>query len=159
VVKRRHRTTAGDQGFTLLEVLMAILVAMIGLLGTVAVQQVALRATMQGNDAIVAMRLATQRAEQFSAAATSAGPPVVDELAARAAETGAAVWSTPEYLDATGTCPGGTGSWSGTCRWRREWRVVNSGVGAPYNISVQVTYDMDGTPKVVRFDLERRKTF
>jgi Tfp pilus assembly protein PilV len=131
-VKRRHRTTtAGDQGFTLLEVLMAILVAMIGLLGTVAVQQVALRATMQGNDAIVAMRLATQRTEQFSAASTSAGPPVVDELAARAAETGPSVWSTPENtwtqpapvpparpVGAAPVVGDGNGGWS-TAAWER----------------------------------------
>jgi len=35
MVKKRRRL---DQGFTLLEVLMALLIGMIGLLGTVAVQ-------------------------------------------------------------------------------------------------------------------------
>ena len=47
-----------------------------------------------------------------------------------------------------------------TCRWQLEWRVTNTGVGLPFNISVKVTYNLDSNmPKVVRLDLERRKTF
>jgi len=69
---------------------MALLIGMIGLLGTVAVQQTVLRATASANDAQIANRLATQRMEQFSVAFTYPGPPVVvDELAPRAAATGA----------------------------------------------------------------------
>jgi len=42
----------------------------------------------------------------------------------------------------------------------REWKVTNLGVGNPYDISVRVTYNLDGaTPKIVRLDMERRKTF
>ena len=158
VKKRRVR----DEGFTLLEVLMALLIGMIGLLGTVAVQQTVLRATASANDAQIATRLATQRMEQFSVAFTYPGPPVVvDELAPRAAITGAlSKWSTPEYLDASGGCATGTGTRTAACRWMREWKVTNLGVGNPYDISVRVTYNMDGaTPKVVRLDMERRKTF
>jgi type II secretory pathway component PulJ len=146
-------------GFTLLEVLIALCIGMIGLIGTVAVQQALLRATQNSNDAMVAMRLAAQRMEQFSVATTNAGPPVVDELAARALETGVA-WSSPEYLDANGGCATGKTQWTPTCRWKREWKVTNTGVGNPYNISVQVTYANDTTNgKVVRLDSERRKTF
>jgi prepilin-type N-terminal cleavage/methylation domain-containing protein len=159
MVKTRR---GSDQGFTLLEVLMALLIGMIGLLGTVAVQQTVLRATASANDAQIATRLATQRIEQFAVSFTYPGPPVViDELAPRAAVTGAlAKWSTPEYLDASGGCATGTGTWTANCRWMREWKVTNLGVGNPYDISVRVTYNIDGaTPKVVRLDVERRKTF
>lgn len=159
MVKRRRRP---EGGFTLLEVLMALLIGMIGLLGTVAVQQTVLRATASANDAQIATRLATQRMEQFSVAFTYPGPPVViDELAPRAAATGAqGKWSTPEYLDASGGCPTGTASWTANCRWMREWKVTNTGGGLPYDISVRVTYNIDGaTPKIVRLDMERRKTF
>jgi type II secretory pathway pseudopilin PulG len=146
----------------LLEVLVALLIGMIGLLGTVAVQQTVLRATANANDAQIATRLATQRMEQFSVAFTYPGPPVViDELAPRAAATGALnKWSTPEYLDASGGCASGTTAWTATCRWMREWKVTNTGAGLPYDISVRVTYNMDGaTPKIVRLDMERRKIF
>jgi type II secretory pathway component PulJ len=146
-------------GFTLLEVMVALVLGMIGLIGTVAVQQALLRATQNSNDAMIAMRLASQRMEQFNVAKTSSGPPLIDELAARATETGT-TWSTPEYLDANGSCATGTGTWTGTCRWRRQWKVLNVGSGQPYDISVQVTYSLDtGTPKIVRIDGERRKSF
>jgi len=69
-------------------------------------------------------------------------------------------WSTPEYLSPSGSCPTGTATWTAACRWMREWKVTNLGVGNPYDISVRVTYNLDGaTPKVLRLDMERRKTF
>lgn len=162
MVRPRRPRRRTEAGFTLLEVLMALLIGMIGLLGTVAVQQTVLRATASSNDAQIATRLATQRMEQFSVAFTYPGPPVViDELAPRAAATGAqSKWSTPEYLGASGACATGTSTWTSTCRWMREWKVTNRGAGLPYEISVRVTYNMDGaTPKVVRLDMERGKTF
>jgi len=158
----KKRRPVSDRGFTLLEVLIALLIGMIGLLGTVAVQQTVLRATASANDAQIANRLATQRMEQFSVAFTYPGPPVVvDELAPRAAATGALnKWSNPEYLDSSGACATGTATPTPTCRWMREWKVTNLGVGNPYDISVRVTYNLDGaTPKIVRLDMERRKTF
>ena len=48
----------------------------------------------------------------------------------------------------------------GRYRWRRQWKVVNTGVGLPYVISVIVTYDNDvGVPKTTRLDVERRKSW
>ena len=154
------RGRADEGGFTLLEVMMAIVVGMVGLLGTVAVQQVTLRATKDANEATVAMRLAAQALEQFNVAQVSEGPPVVDQLATRAASTGAlGVWSTPEYLDSNGGCAAGGNSWTPKCRWKREWQVTNTGAGLPYNISVKVTYNSDAlSPKFIRLDWERRKT-
>ncbi len=150
---------AHDAGFTLLEVMMALAIGMIGLIGTVAVQQALLRATQNSNDAMIAMRLASQRLEQFSVAVTTVGPPAVDELAARALETGDA-WSAAEYLDANGVCSTGTTTWTSTCRWKRQWRVKNTGLNLPYNISVQVAYGTDASNnRIVRLDSERRKSF
>jgi prepilin-type N-terminal cleavage/methylation domain-containing protein len=155
--KERQR----DEGFTLLEVMIALLVGMVGLMGTMAVQQTVMRATATGNDTTIAMRLAGQRMEEFSVATTAAGPPVVDEMAAMALATGGAgVWSTPEYLDSSGNCATGKAAWTPICRWQRTWQVTNRGLALPYNLSVKVTYNLDGvTPKVVRLDTERRKTF
>jgi Tfp pilus assembly protein PilV len=139
-------------GFTLLEVLMAVLVAMVGLIGTVAVQQATLSATANANDAQVAMRLAMTSVEQFSTRHTQASP-FVDMLAPVASPA----WTTPVYLDtqahasATQTPPN---------RWRLRTRVANTGVGLPYNISVEISYGLNtGAPKTVRLDLERRKTW
>jgi prepilin-type N-terminal cleavage/methylation domain-containing protein len=150
-------------GFTMLEVLIAMIVGMIGLIGTFAVQQAVLRATANTSDAAVAMRLASQRMEQFAVAVTMPGPPLVDQLRTPAGATGNATtpkWSNPAFLDANGGCAAGTGTWTPTCRWRLEWRVTNLGAAAPYDISVMVTYNLDGvTPRIVRLDLERRKTF
>ena len=153
------RSRPSDRGFTLLEVMVALMLGMIGLVGTVAVQQAILRATQNSSDAMIAMRLAAQRMEQFNVAVTVLGPPKIDELAPRALET-VGGWSTAEYLDANGGCATGTTTFTATCRYKREWRVVNTGVNLPYNISVQVTYNVDGaSPKVVRIDAERRKRF
>jgi prepilin-type N-terminal cleavage/methylation domain-containing protein len=152
-----------QSGFTMLEVLVAMLIAMIGLIGTFAVQQAVLRATGNTNDAGVAMRLASQRLEQFAVAQTLLGPPRVDQLTPFAAITGNAAtptWSAPVFLDAAGGCATGTATRTPTCRWQLEWRVTNTGVNLPFNISVKVTYNLDSNaPKVVRLDLERRKVF
>jgi prepilin-type N-terminal cleavage/methylation domain-containing protein len=153
-----------DAGFTMLEVLIAMIIGMIGLIGTFAVQQAVLRATANTSDAAVAMRLASQRMEQFAVAVTMPGPPLVDQLRTPSDLTGNALptpkWSNPIFLDSNGACAAGTGTWTPTCRWRLEWRVANLGVGSPYDISVMVTYNIDGSnPKVVRLDLERRKVF
>jgi Tfp pilus assembly protein PilV len=145
------RRRLAEEGFTLLEVLVALLVGMIGLIGTVAVQQAVMNATANANDAQVAMRLASKTLEEFNTRRTQAHPHV-DMLAGIA--NGA--WSAPVYLDAQGKA----GVQSAKNRWTVQTRVTNTGIGLPYNISVQVTYARDtGAPKVVQLDIERRKTW
>jgi type II secretory pathway pseudopilin PulG len=141
----------GSAGFTLLEVMIAILIAMIGLIGTVAVQQAALNGTAHANDAQVAMRLCIKTLEDFNARRTQTNP-FVDMLAPMADDT----WTDAVYLDAQAH----EGPRSPIYRWQVVTRVTNVGINQPYNISVQVTYALNtGAAKTVRLDLERRKTW
>lgn len=146
----KGRPPPATGGFTLLEVMVAMLVAMIGLMGTLAIQQTVLSATQNANDGQVAMRLASQTIEEFNARITRRGPPVIDMLGPIATGN----WSAIEYLDVNGD----VAPQSPTNRWARQWRVANTGPAAPYNISVTISYNLDsGTPKQVRLDVERRK--
>ena len=146
-------------GFTLVEVLVALLLGAIGLLGTLAVQQAVIGASKAANDSAVALRLASQRLEEFSTVLTTGSPlnasplPNTDQMAALATGN----WSAPIYLNSEGV----TGpALSAEYRWARRWRVVNLGTALPYVISVSVTYASDtGDPKTVRLDMERRKTW
>jgi len=107
-------------------------------------------ASQNANDGQVAMRLATQTMEEFNTRITRRNPAVVDMLLPIASGN----WSAIDYLDVNGN----VGVQSPANRWARQWRVLNTGAGAPYNISVTVTYNLDsGTPKIVRLDVERRK--
>jgi len=155
-----------NSGFTLVEVLVALLLGAIGLLGTLAVQQAVIGASKLANDSAVALRLASQRLEEFSTVLTTGAPtnappmPNVDQFqspVAIANPVGVTTWSAPTYLNAEGltaTAP------SAAYRWTRRWRVVNLGFAQPYVISVTVTYNTDtGSPKTVRLDLERRKSW
>jgi prepilin-type N-terminal cleavage/methylation domain-containing protein len=170
-----------DSGFTLVEVLVALLLGAVGLLGTLAVQQAVIGASKAANDSAVALRLASQRLEEFSSQLTTGDPanaptgvvgcapptagalPFCDQM--RVVGTGA--WSSGECVDAEGLISGSRSALGGTdClptpqfRWVRRWRVVNTGFGLPYVISVAVTYATDtGTPKTVRLDVERRKSW
>jgi Tfp pilus assembly protein PilV len=147
MVMRRpaHRSA----GFTLLEVMIAILVAMIGLIGTVAVQQASLNGTAHANDAQVAMRLAIKTVEDFTTRRTQTSP-FIDMLAPIADGN----WTTPIYLDAQARA----GAQSPTNRWQVTTRVTNLGADQPYNISVVVSYALNtGATKTVRLDIERRK--
>lgn len=146
--KRARRRV--EAGFTLVEVMIALLLGMIGLMGTVAIQQTVMSASQNANDGQVAMRLATQTIEEFNARVTRRGPPVVDLLLPQASGN----WSAIEFLNVNGVIgPAGPAS-----RWARQWRVLNTGAGSPYDISVTISYNLDsGTPKVVRLDVERRK--
>jgi len=155
-----------NSGFTLIEVLVALLLGAIGLLGTLAVQQAVIGASKMANDSAVALRLASQKLEEFSTVLTTGAPtnapptPNVDQFQAPVAianPIGVTTWSGPVYLNTEGiasTAP------SAAFRWTRRWRVVNLGAAQPYVISVTVTYAADtGTPKTVRLDLERRKSW
>jgi type IV pilus modification protein PilV len=140
-----------DKGFTMIEVMIAMLIAMIGLLGTVAVQQTVLSATANANDAAIALRLASQTLEELNARVVAPGSPAIDRMAAVA--TGQ--WSNPIHLDARGVAAAGP---SGTARWARRLRVTDLGLNQPYNLSVEVSYALDsGMPKAIRMDMERRK--
>lgn len=147
---RRPRHRGADAGFTLLEIMVAVLISMIGLMGTVAVQQTVLNASRNASESAIAMRLATQALEELNARVTHPGPPVIDQLSAIA--TGS--WSNPDYLDVNGR----RSAQSVTARFARRVRVTDSGAGLPYNVSVQVSFALDSaTPKIVQLDVERRK--
>ncbi|HEY4186371.1 MAG TPA: prepilin-type N-terminal cleavage/methylation domain-containing protein [Polyangia bacterium] len=151
--RRGRRARAAGGGFTLVEVMVAMVVGSIGLLGTVAVQQTMFNATANASDAAIATRLAMRAMEEYDAKIVTAGPPIVDQLAA-AVTTG---WSTPAYVS-----PLGAASASATpdFRFKREAQVINLGPAQPYNISVQITFALDtGVPKIVRLDGQRYKTW
>jgi prepilin-type N-terminal cleavage/methylation domain-containing protein len=137
-------------GFTLLEVMIALLLATMGLLGTVAVQQTMLNATANANDAAIATRLATQALEEASARVVQSD---IDQLAPLVNPN----WTAAVFLNA-----GGLSSATQTpdYRFKRELLVTNQGFGNPYDVSVRVTYSLDnGAAKTIRVDQERRKTW
>ena len=168
----------GEAGFTLLEVLIAMLIGTIGLMGTIAVQQAITGASKNANDAAIAMRLASQKLEELGSRGTDTqAADLLSGLAPISTPAGSIPeWhpkdatnnSVPEYVDAEGLylrdlngiriAPPAAAM--GRFRWRRQWRVANTGQGLPYVISVIVTYDNDvGAPKTTRLDLERRKAW
>jgi prepilin-type N-terminal cleavage/methylation domain-containing protein len=150
---KRRNARSGAGGFTLLEVLVALVIAAVGLLGTVAVQQTMFNATASVGDAAVATRLAMRVMEEYEAKVVSSGPPIVDQMAAAVT----AGWSTPMYLDSTGA---GSASATVNNRFKREVQVMNLGPALPYNVSVQITYSLDtGAPRTVRLDSQRWKTW
>lgn len=148
-------STRSSGGFTLLEVMVALVVATIGLLGTVAVQQTMFNATANAGDAAIATRLAMQAMEELQAKIVTAGPPVVDQLAP--AVTGS--WSASVYVNPLGAVnPGGTST--PDYRFRKQVQIVNLGVTQPYNLSVRIIYSFDtGATKTVRLDSQRYKTW
>jgi prepilin-type N-terminal cleavage/methylation domain-containing protein len=168
-----------DRGFTLVEVLVAMLVGTIGLLGTIAIQQAIIAASKNANDAAVAMRLATQKIEELTSRNTDtfAADRAMGlfRLATQPGEP--AFWfpldsngnSIPEYVDAEGQFLRDAASFArlptptelGRYRWRRQWKVQNTGTpGLPYVITVIVTYTNDfGDAKTTRLDVERRKSW
>jgi len=156
-----------NSGFTLVEVLVALLLGAIGLLGTLAVQQAVIGASKAANDSAVALRLASQKLEEFSTVLTTGSPTNVDPLphvdqfqlqpTPIANPIGTTTWQPAVYLNAEGVQAAAA---SPEYRWTRRWRVVNVGISQPYVISVTVTYNSDtGTPKTVRLDMERRKSW
>jgi prepilin-type N-terminal cleavage/methylation domain-containing protein len=149
-----------DAGFTLVELMVALLLGAIGLLGTLAVQQAVVGASKSANDAAVALRLTSQKIEEFNSYRTTGDPAAnaanVDQLAALVSES----WSNPQYLNAEGFILAGATATTPEYRWIRRWRISNGGVGLPYIISSVVTYTFEnGDPKTVRLDIERRKTW
>jgi prepilin-type N-terminal cleavage/methylation domain-containing protein len=168
-----------DDGFTLVEVMVSMLIGTIGLLGTIAVQQTIISASKNANDAAVAMRLASQKLEELGSHSTenAATDGTAIGLQQMSTFTGSSpVWypksaanvSIPEYVDAEGAYLRDSNGFAlvphpselGRYRWRRQWKVLNSGNGLPYVITVIVTYNNDvGDAKTTRLDLERRKSW
>lgn len=141
--RRRRRRSRGG-GFTLIEVLIAMLIASVGLLGTLGIQYTLLRSMHNADSAAVAMRLASQSLEELTAVPTE-----------RFRTLASGTWSPEVYLDEYGRR---SAIRTAQARFVRTTRITDVGVGLPYNISVMVRYDLDdGSDKVVRFDLERRK--
>ena len=151
MIRRASRKPARPAaGFTLLEVMIALLLATIGLLGTVAVQQTMFNATANANDAAIATRLATQTLEEMSARTVRVDR---DQLATEV---------TPDWTDATYLNAAGATSATQTpdFRFKRETMVNNPGPASPYGVSVRVTYNLDnGAVKTIRVDQQRRKTW
>lgn len=145
-----RRPTSPAAGFTLLEVMIALLLATIGLLGTVAVQQTMFNATANANDAAVATRLATQSLEELSARTVRVD---LDQLATVVTSD----WTGVTYLNASGAS---STTQTPEFRFKRETMVTNGGAGSPYAVSVRVTYNLDnGSAKTIRVDQQRRKTW
>lgn len=132
--------------------MVALLIACIGLLGTVAFQQTILNASAIANDAQVAAQLCAKAAEELNTRQTSAEP-FVDALGPLANGQ----WSEPVFLDARGQS---SATQSAANRWRLRTRVTDVGVGQPYQLSIEVTYSINAAnPKTSRIDIERRKTW
>jgi prepilin-type N-terminal cleavage/methylation domain-containing protein len=159
----RNRSPQTDGGFTLLEVLIAILIGMIGLMGTVAIQQTVLNSTQSANDAQIAMRLAQQTAEELQVRVTipgAAGPP--NDLLAPIADgvphafiDGSGGAST--FLNVQGV-PSATQTPQN--RFQRSITVTNLGANLPYLIVVVVRYSLQtGQPRQIQLDIERRKNW
>ncbi len=163
-----------DAGFTLVEVMIAMLIGTIGLLGTIAVQQAIISASKNANDAAVAMRLASQKLDELSSRSTDTQAadvaiglkPLADWANWWPKDAGGA--STREYVNAEGVCLCDAGGIPkvplatdlAAYRWRRQWKVADLGATLPYVISVIVSYNNDvGDTKTTRLDLERRKAW
>lgn len=152
--RRRH-----DHGFTLLEVMVAMLIGTIALMGTLAVQQAIINASKNANDSAVALRLASQKIEELASRPTDTQNM---DAAYGLSPVSGGTWSAIENVDAQGTIlrTAVTPANRYTYRWQRQWKVTNTGPSLPYVISVVVTYFNDsGDPKSTRLDMERRKTW
>src|SRR5215216_4062037 len=81
---QRRPARRSQAGFTLIEAMMAMLIASVGLLGTVAFQVTMLSANANVNDGAVALRLASQAMEELQGRSVIPGTSSVDQLKASA---------------------------------------------------------------------------
>lgn len=170
----RNTRRKPEAGFTLVEIMVAMLIGTIGLLGTLAVQQSIIAASKNANDTAIATRLASQKVDEL--ATRNIDTAAADTAMGLAPLSAFAGWwpkdaggaSAPEYINAEGVClcetngtPKVPSATEGAAyRWRRQWKVANLGVGQPYVISVIVSHSNDvGDMKTTRLDLERRKAW
>ena len=138
---------------------MAMLIGAVGLMGTMAVQQAVTSASKNANDASVALRLATQMLDQLASRSTDTQ---AIDTARGLATIATGQWSAVQNVDSRGNilATALTNSNRPIYRWSRQWMVTNTNPGAPYVISVIVSYNNDsGDTKTTRLDVERRKTW
>lgn len=148
-----------EQGFTLLEIMVSLLVGTIGLLGTLAMQQSIMNASKGANDAAVALRLVNQKLEELASRPMETA--TVDNYCGLAPLV-SADWSSPEWLDSLGnvTTSIPNSENQSQFRWQRRYRVQNTGTAMPYTISVVVAYkNQAGELRPIRLDMERGKTW
>jgi type IV pilus assembly protein PilV len=148
-----------DQGFTLIEIMMAILIGSIGLLGTLAMQQSIINASKGANDAAIALRLVNQKLEELASRPMETA--TVDSYCGLAPLV-STEWSSPEWLDSLGnvTTTTPTSTNQSVFRWQRRYRVQNTGTGLPYTVSVVAAYrNQAGELRPIRLDIERGKTW
>lgn len=138
---------------------MAMLIGAIGLMGTMAVQQAVTAASKNSNDASVALRLATQKLDELASRSTDTQ---AIDTARGLATIATGQWSAIQNVDSRGNVLPTTMTDSNRSiyRWARQWKVTNTNPGAPYVISVIVSYNNDsGDTKTTRLDVERRKNW
>ena len=139
--------------------MIALLIGTIGLMGSLAIQQVIVNGTKASHDSSVALRLASQKSEELASRPTDTYTIDVNSGLAKIATS---TWSSIEYLNAQGKAFPGVPANSdvNTYRWRRQWRVTNLGESMPYNITVVVLWmNEGGEGKTTRLDVERRKAW
>jgi prepilin-type N-terminal cleavage/methylation domain-containing protein len=159
LARRKRESDALQSGFTLLEVMMAMLIGAIGLMGTMAVQQAVTAASKNANDASVALRLATQKLDELASRSTDSQA-IDTARGLNVLATGQ--WSAVQNVDSRGNvlATAMTDSNRSAYRWARQWKVLNTGGGAPYVLSAIVSYNNDaGATKTTRLDVERRKNW
>lgn len=156
----RRKNVAGRRppqgaGFTLVEVMIGVLLAMVGLLGTVAVQQTMMNAAIHADDSAIASRLAVQEMEQLNARqlAPVGGPNPGDPLD-QLEPVLTNGWFQVGFYNRAGQRQN---NWSADSRFLVERRVEDPMGDRNYLVSVRVRYRVGDLEKVIQLDNERRR--
>jgi type IV pilus assembly protein PilV len=129
-----------QRGMTLIEVMVALLVASVGLLGSLAMVGAVWNGTTFSRHATEAQVLAQSRLEQLQSLVSTTSNPLPSDTApvgAFADETGTGVVANP--IDATGAAAPATG---GTLFYRQvQWSTLNYATGLQRGINVKVCWN------------------